>query len=307
MKIRIGIILGIDGDSDPGPFGEAVMAMEELGFDSLWLAELTSRATPDPIVGLTWAAARTSRLKIGPGVLVLPGRNPAVVAKQLASLDRLSGGRLLVAFGLGLPDPAERAAFPIPAGQTRGQAFDTALVLVRRYLGGEVVDGVRVRPDPVQQPFDLWVGGNSPPALVRAGRLADGWLPSLVTPEEAAEGRAVIEREAAAAGRRIDPEHFGVSLTYLDASLSNGNDSIPEVLLASIARRRPGLDPAVLVPLGLDGAARRIEEFVAAGFSKFVVRPAGRPSTGGPESTGATVSPTATLEAMADALLPLQT
>ncbi|MDQ1501502.1 MAG: hypothetical protein QOI86_4842 [Actinomycetota bacterium] len=309
MKIRIGIILGIDGDSDPGPFGEAVTAMEELGFDSLWLAELTSRATPDPIVGLTWAAARTSRLKIGPGVLVLPGRNPAVVAKQLASLDRLSGGRLLVAFGLGLPDPAERAAFPIPAGQTRGQAFDAALVLVRRYLGGEVVDGVRVRPDPVQQPFDLWVGGNSPPALVRAGRLADGWLPSLVTPEEAAEGRAVIEREAAAAGRRIDPEHFGVSLTYLDASLSNGKDSlasgkdsIPEVLLASIARRRPGLDPAVLVPLGLDGAVRRIEEFVAAGFSKFVVRPAGRPP-----STRGTVSPTATLEAMADALLPLQT
>ncbi|HEV7688660.1 MAG TPA: LLM class flavin-dependent oxidoreductase, partial [Acidimicrobiia bacterium] len=306
MKIRIGIILGIDGDSDPGPFGEAVTAMEELGFDSLWLAELTSRATPDPIVGLTWAAARTSRLKIGPGVLVLPGRNPAVVAKQLASLDRLSGGRLLVAFGLGLPDPAERAAFPIPAGQTRGQAFDTALVLVRRYLGGEVVDGVRVRPDPVQQPFDLWVGGNAPAALVRAGRLADGWLPSLVTPEEAAAGRAVIEREAAAAGRRIDPEHFGVSLTYLDASLSNGKDSgkdsIPEVLLASIARRRPGLDPAVLVPSGLDGAVRRIEEFVAAGFSKFVIRPASRPP-----STGGIVSPTATLEAMADALLPLQT
>jgi probable F420-dependent oxidoreductase len=301
MKIRIGTILGIDGDSDPGPFGEAVTAMEELGFGSLWLAELTSRATPDPIVGLTWAAARTSRLKVGPGVLVLPGRNPAVVAKQLASLDRLSGGRLLVAFGLGLPDPAERAAFPIPAGQTRGQAFDTALALVRRYLGGEVVDGVRVRPDPVQQPFDLWVGGNAPAALVRAGRLADGWLPSLVTPEEAAEGRAVIEREAAAAGRRIDPEHFGVTLTYLDTSLSNGKE-IPEALLASIARRRPGFDPALLVPLGLDGAVRRIEEFVAAGFSKFVVRPAGPPPL-----PGGTVSPTATLEAMAEALLPLQT
>lgn len=296
MKIRIGTILGIDGDSDPGPFGEAVTAMEELGFDSLWLAELTSRATPDPIVGLTWAAARTSRLKIGPGVLVLPGRNPAVVAKQLASLDRLSGGRLLVAFGLGLPDPGERAAFPIPAGQSRGEAFDAALVLVRRYLSGEVVDGVRVRPDPVQQPFDLWVGGNAPGALVRAGRLADGWLPSLVTPDEAADGRAVIEREAAAAGRRIDPEHFGVSLTYLDAG------PIPEVLLASIARRRPGLDPAVLIPTGLDGVVRRIEEFVAAGFSKFVVRPAIRPP-----STGGTGSLTATLEAMAEALLPLQT
>ena len=295
MKIRIGTILGIDGDSDPGPFNEAVAAMEELGFDSLWLAELTSRATPDPIVGLAHAAARTTRLKIGPGVLVLPGRNPAVVAKQLASLDRLSNGRLLVAFGLGLPDPAERAAFPVPPGQTRGEAFDTALDVVRRYLAGETVDGVRVRPDPVQQPLDLWIGGSSTAALVRTGKRADGWLPSLVTPAEAAEGRAVIEREAERAGRRIDPEHFGVTLTYLDAI--NGDESVPELLLASVARRRPGRDPAEVIPKGLDGAVSRIEEFIAAGVSKFVVRPGGRPG----------LSPTAALEEMAEALLPLQT
>jgi probable F420-dependent oxidoreductase len=263
--------------------------MEDLGFDSLWLAELTSRPTPDPIVGLTWAAARTRRLKIGPGVLVLPGRNPAVVAKQLASLDRLSNGRLLVAFGLGLPDPKERSAFPIADGQTRGQAFDAAFDLVRRYLSGHAVNGVRVRPDPVQQPFDLWVGGSAPAALVRAGRKADGWLPSLITPDEAAEGRAVIEAEAERAGRRIDPEHFGVSLTYRDGD-------IPDVLLASIARSRPGVDPDVLIPKGLEGAVRRIGEFVAAGFSKFVVRPGARPG----------LSPTANLEEMAEALLPLQ-
>ena len=290
MKIRIGTILGIDGDSDPGPFNEAIDAMEDLGFDSLWLAELMSRATPDPIVGLAHAAARTRRLKIGPGVLVLPGRNPAVVAKQLASLDRLSGGRLLVAFGLGLPDPAERAAFPLHDGQTRGEAFDRGLELVRRYLAGETVGGVRVRPDPVQQPLDLWIGGSSKAALVRTGRLADGWLPSLITPEEAAEGRLIIEREAELAGRRIDPEHFGVSLTYLDGA-------IPDLLLAAIARRRPGLDPAVLIPKSLDGAVRRIEEFIAAGVSKFVVRHSGPPGA----------SPTAGLEAMAGALLPLQT
>src|SRR3954447_20318763 len=166
MKIRIGTILGIDGGTDPGAFAEAVAAMESLGFDSLWLAELTSRATPDPIAGLTFAAARTTRPKLGTGVLVLPGRNPAVVAKQLASLDRLSGGRLLVAFGLGLPDPAERAAFPVADG-TRGQAFDTALALVRRYLAGEEVNGVTVQPAPVQQPLDLWVGGSAPGALRR--------------------------------------------------------------------------------------------------------------------------------------------
>jgi len=295
MKIRIGTILGIDGDSDPGPFNDALAAMEDLGFDSLWLAELTSRPTPDPIVGLAHAAARTTRLKLGPGVLVLPGRNAAVVAKQLASLDRLSAGRLLVAFGLGLPDPTERGAFPIAAGQTRGQAFDESLGLVRRYLAGETVDGVRVRPDPVQQPLDLWIGGSSPAALVRAGRLADGWLPSLITPDEAAAGRAVIEREAEAAGRRIDPEHFGVTLTYQDAG--HGDDTLPELLLAAIARRRPGIDPERLIPRGLDGAVRRIEEFIEAGLSKFIVRHSGR--AGG--------SPTANLEAMAAALLPLQT
>ena len=295
MKIRIGTILGIDGGTDPGAFSEAVAAMESLGFDSLWLAELTSRPTPDPIVGLTFAAARTTRLKLGTGVLVLPGRNPAVVAKQLASLDRLSGGRLLVAFGLGLPDPAERAAFPISNG-SRGQAFDRSLDLVRRYLAGEEVDGVTVRPAPVQQPLELWVGGSAPAALARAGRQADGWLPSLVTPQEAAEGRAVIEAEAERAGRRIDPEHFGASLTYGDPSLSNGKNAIPEILLASIARRRPGIDPAALVPQGLDGARRRLEEFIAVGFSKFVVRPGGPPAAW-----------PATLEAMAEALLPLQT
>ena len=133
------------------------------------------------------------------------------------------------------------------------------------------------------------MGGSSQPALVRAGRLADGWLPSLITPEEAAAGRAVIEREAAAAGRRIDPEHFGVSLTYQDGD-------VPDLLLASIARRRPGIDPSVLIPKGLDGAIRRIEEFVAAGTSKFVVRPSSPPGA----------SATAALEAMAEALLPLQ-
>ena len=301
MKIRIGTILGIDGGTDPGAFAEAVAAMESLGFDSLWLAELTSRATPDPIVGLTFAAARTTRLKLGTGVLVLPGRNPAVVAKQLASLDRLSGGRLLVAFGLGLPDPAERAAFPVANG-SRGAAFDAAIDLVRRYLAGEDVDGVTVRPAPLQQPLDLWVGGTAHAALVRAGRKADGWLPSLVTPAEAAEGRRIIEAEAERAGRRIDPEHYGASLSYADASPSDGNSSlsdgnygIPEVLLASIARRRPGVDPATLIPKGLDGARRRLEEFIEAGFSKFVVRPGGPPS-----------SWPAALEAMAGALLPLQ-
>ncbi|MDQ3945348.1 MAG: LLM class flavin-dependent oxidoreductase [Actinomycetota bacterium] len=284
MKVRIGVILGIDGGTEPEPFSEAVAAMEDLGFDSLWLAERLSTAIPDVVAGLAFAAARTTRLKLGTGVVVLPGRNPAVVAKQLATLDRLSGGRLLVAFGSGVPDPTERALRPIPPGG-RGQVFDEALVAVRAYLE----PGSAVRPAPVQQPLDLWVGGNAAAALSRAGRLADGWLPSLISPDEARRGRKMVEAEAEKAGRRIDPEHFGVTFFYAD----NG---LPDALAAAIARRRPGIDPAILVPSGLSGAVDFIGECLEAGFSKFVVRPAVTP-----------VSWSAALEAMAEALLPLQT
>ncbi len=285
MKVRIGVILGIDGGTDPEELSAAVIAMEELGFDSLWLAERLSTGIPDVVAGLAFAAARTTRLKLGTGVVVLPGRNPAVVAKQLATVDRLSQGRLLVAFGSGLPDPDERALLPVPAGR-RGEVFDETLTAVRAYLS----PGSPVRPAPVQQPLDLWVGGNAPAALDRAGRLADGWLPSLISPGEAKAGRERVEEAASRSGRRIDPGHFGVTFFYTD------NGTLPAPLAAAIARRRPGVDPATLAPSGLPGAVDFIGRCLDAGFSKFVVRPTTTPA-----------SWPATLEAMADALLPLQT
>jgi probable F420-dependent oxidoreductase len=287
MKVRIGVSLGVDGTTDPGVLVEAVTAMEELRFDSLWLAERLTTAIPDPIAGIGYAAAVTRKLKLGTGVVVLPGRNAAVVAKQLASLDRLSAGRLLVTFGLG-GEPAHRAALPIPEGRSRGEVFDETLELVRRYLTDEGVDGIAVRPPTVQQPLEFWVAGSVPAAQRRAGRLADGWLTSLLTPEEAGRGREVVEAEAQRAGRVVDPEHFGVSVAYTEGG-------IPPALGASIAHRRPGIDPHTLVPAGLPAVVALLEDFVAVGFSKFVVRPAAAPSDW-PK----------TLEAMAEELLPLQ-
>lgn len=287
MKVRIGVSLGVDGSTDPGALAEAVAAMEELRFDSLWLAERLTTAIPDPIAGIGFAAAVTRKLKLGTGVVVLPGRNPAVVAKQLASLDRLSGGRLLVTFGLG-GQPAERAVLPIPEGRTRGDVFDETLELVRRYLTEDGVEGVTIKPPTVQQPLEFWVAGSVPAAQRRAGRLADGWLTSLLTPDEAAEGREVVEAAAEQAGRRVDPEHFGVSLAYADGD-------IPVGLEQTVATRRPGVDPAAVIPLGLTAMAARLEDYIQAGFSKFVVRPASPPA----DWPGA-------LAAMAEALLPLQ-
>ncbi len=112
MKVRIGYGLGPSAATE-GSFLELVECLEELRFDSLWLSERVTGQSPDPLLGLAVAAGRTERLKLGTSVLVLPGRNPVVLAKQMASLDRLSGGRFLPAVGLGVVDPLEQQAFGV--------------------------------------------------------------------------------------------------------------------------------------------------------------------------------------------------
>jgi alkanesulfonate monooxygenase SsuD/methylene tetrahydromethanopterin reductase-like flavin-dependent oxidoreductase (luciferase family) len=153
--------------------------------------------------------------------------------------------------------------------------------VLRRLWAGETVshDGpagsfadVRVSPRPVQDPFELWLGGNVPAALERCARLADGWIPAFCTPDDAAAGKAVIDAVAAEHGRAISPEHFGVSLAYAP----EGADLAP---LAStpLARRARGRPLEEIIPVGLGGLRDTIERFVAVGFSKFIVRPLGPP------------------------------
>jgi probable F420-dependent oxidoreductase len=296
MKIRIGFGLGTQGLARDSDLGAIVDQLEALEFDSLWLSERVTGAAPDPLIGLAFAAGRTRKLKLGTSVLVLPGRNPAVLAKELATLDVLSDGRLLPAVGLGTPDPAERQAFGVERSE-RAAWFEEALPLIRRFWTEDAVDhegdrftyqGVTVRPKPVQSPPDVWLGGQAPSELRRTGRLGDGWLPSFCTPDEAAAGRTVIEKAAADAGREIDPEHFGALIPYVHGDL-------PDRLVAALAARRPGVDPAALVPSGHAGLRTAVERFIDAGFSKFVVVPALEPRAWDEE-----------LGALAAALLSLQ-
>jgi probable F420-dependent oxidoreductase len=274
MKVRIGVSGGpLDEGED---FATYVDGLEHIGLDSLWFSEVVSLPMVDPIVGMTHALARTKKLKVGSGVMVLPGRHPVLVAKQLASLAALAPGRVLPVFGLQPARPHERDVFVVPKGR-RGAVFDEALHVLRRVLTEETVtyDGefysvvdatVGFHPDP---PLDIWLGGRVDAALQRIGRLGDGWLASFVTPAEAARGRTVIEQAAAAADRWVDPEHYGISLAIAFDELS------PE-LLRAVAARRPDVDPVELFPVGWSQARQRIEEYVDAGLSKFVVRPAGR-------------------------------
>jgi probable F420-dependent oxidoreductase len=276
MKIRIGI--GLGGLRPEDDFDAVLAAMEARGVDSLWVSESVTTPLLDPVVAMGYVVARTRSVKVGTGVMVLPGRHPVLVAKQLASLARLAPRRILPVFGLQAARPRERALFAVEG--SRAAVFEEALVVVRRLLTeprvthhGEffTLDDVGVGFLP-SKPLDLWLGGTAESALRRIGRLADGWLASFVTPEEAAHGISVIKAAAADAGREVDEDHYG-------ATIPVAFGDVPDQLLAFARERRPDRDPRPLVPVGWDAAAQLVKEFVDVGVTKFVLRPAMPPES----------------------------
>ncbi len=293
MKVRIGISLGSAGT--PAEFTAAVDRLERDGVDSLWLPEMVYGPLVDPFIGMAHALSRTERLKVGTGVSVLPGRNPVLVAKQLASLAGLAPRRVLPVFGLRPARRAERDLFPVPG--PRDEVFDESLQLLRLLLTRDrvsfsgrffTVDGASVGPLPAK-PLDIWLGGSAPGALRRVGRFADGWLASFITPAEAAAGRAAIKEAAAEAGREVEEDHYGISLAV-------ATEGIPDALIAAARERRPDADPASLVAVSWPDARRMIGEYVDAGLTKFVIRPADPRSAFG-----------AFLDQFAAEMMPLQT
>jgi len=298
MKVRIGYGLGTRTRLHDESYGAVVDSLESLGFDSLWLSEKISGEAPDPLVAMAYGAGRTTKLKFGMSVMVLPGRNPVVLAKELATLATMSGGRLLPAFGLGAVDPIEQQAFGVERSE-RAAIFNETLEVMRKCWTGQPFshdgprfhyDGVVVQPAPKR--MDVWLGGIAPSELRRVGRLADGWLPSFVLPADAEAGRVEIERVCAEHDRSIDDDHYGVLIPY-----SFG--PIPDVLQRVLAKRRPDLtDVTDLVPDSWTALQDMVRRFVDVGTTKFVVLPLDEP--------GEADSWIAHLGEAADALKPLE-
>ncbi len=298
LKVRVGFGLGTSTSLHDPRFGHVVDELERLRFDSLWVSERIRTTAPDPLVAMAFAAGRTTRLKFGMSVMVLPGRNPVVLAKALASLATLSGGRLLPAFGLGAVDPFEQQAFGVERSE-RAAWFDESLAVMRKCWTGEPFDhdgpryhyhGVRVRPVPRR--VDVWLGGIAPSELRRVGRMADGWLPSFVTPADVAAGRATIESVALEHSRFIEDDHYGVLIPYQLGGESSG-------FIERVRQRRPEIDPADVVATSWEQLRDLIGRFTEVGTSKFVVIPAGEPHS--------TADWTDHLEALAAEILPLET
>jgi probable F420-dependent oxidoreductase len=285
VKVRVGYGLGSLRSLDGPRLGSLAEAIEAHGFDSLWLSERISGPAPDPLLGLTFAAARTSHIKLGTSVQVLPGRSPARLAKSWATLDALSGGRALPAFGLGIAHPVEQQAFGVARGD-RAAIFDEALPLIRRLWEEDAVDhdgkffhyeAMTVLPKPAKR-LDVWLGGKAPSELRRVGKLSDGWLASFSTPEDCKASRVAIEDAATAAGRTIDDDHFGAMVFYT-------HDALPDRLVELLASRNPGADPRELVAHGWPAVRDLCERFVAVGFSKLVLVPFTEPENWDEELT----------------------
>jgi probable F420-dependent oxidoreductase len=273
MKIRVAVAPG-SGAQDDVRITAFADALETSGFDGVWLSDVPLAPVLDPLLGLALIAGRTRRLRLGANVVPL-GRNPFLLAKELAQLDRLCDGRLLLSFVPGLDHPGEREVLGVD-GAARGAVLEEVLGLLRRWWAGEQVEhrsarwsfpAVTAVARPVQEPLEVWLGGRGPKALDRVGRIADGWLGAAITPEEARVAREHIQQSAASVGREVDPEHFGLSIPYARTA--------PEpALLAGLTARRPDLDPLALLPVGAQPLRELVCRNIEAGLSKFVVRPA---------------------------------
>jgi probable F420-dependent oxidoreductase len=295
MKIRFAVAPGSAALAD----GELLAfsdAIEASGFDGIWLSDLPIAPVIDPVLGLALVAGRTRRLRLGANIVPL-GRNPFLLAKELAQLDQISNGRLLLSFVTGIGARGEREALGL-GDADRGEVLEEVLGLLRAWWAGDTVEhaserwsftGLAAAARPVQDPLEVWLGGRGPKALDRVGRVADGWLGAQVTAHEARAARERIQTSAQNAGREIDPEHFGLSIAYTRASPD------PE-LLRTLAARRPDIDPLAILPVGPAALRSAISDYVEVGLSKFVIRPAAGVQSWIDES-----------EWLADTILDLQT
>ena len=253
---------------------------EQGGIDSFWQTDrLISRAPIlESLSALAAVAGRTRRLKIGVNVLSLGLRDPLTVAKQCATIDVLSEGRLLPGFGIGSKRAPEWAALGRDFAAA-GRQTDEALEVIRLLWTGAPVTfagrhvrltEARIAPVPVQAELPIWIGGGSPAAIRRTARFGTGWQAGPETPAEAGAVIAAIQTALAEAGRSIDADHYGAGIAF-----RFGRADAPVVAAAAEAyRARTGrTDPPPFVVGDGSELRARVAAYDAAGVSKFILRP----------------------------------
>ena len=289
MSVKIGI--GFGGwpfpTADPDHLWEYTDLCESLGVDSLWLSDrvVSDAMNVEPVVALSFIAARTTNLKFGTSVLALPLRNPTVLAKEIATLDFLSGGRSLPAVGLGTEDEREFEACGADKRQ-RGRVTDEAVEVMRLLWSQDSVTfrgrffnltDVTIQPKPVQKDLPpIWIGGRSQPAIMRTARIGDGWLVSQATPEEVGAGVSQIKAMAPEFGNEIEDDHYGALFSFC---IADSYEEARKTAEPYMLRRRTDVDYDGFSAFGgADRIRDLIDSYIDAGATKFVARPACPPA-----------------------------
>ena len=275
--LRIGFVTNAARDE--------VEALEALPIDSLWVGGHVAapRPSPEAMVQLARLSALTTRVRVGTGILLLPLYSPAIVAKQVADLDRATGGRVTLGIGVGGEYEQEFRACGVPIKE-RGRRTDEAIPLIRRLWTAEEIshpgphypmEKVRIHPAPAQAGGPpIIVAGRKPPAMARAAKLGDGWMPYLYSPRAFAESVQRIRELAAQAGRDLSGFEW---LQYLFINAGDDPDQAraetAAFLGASYAQDFTSLVDRLAAAGTREQVAARIQAFVDAGARHLIFVP----------------------------------
>jgi probable F420-dependent oxidoreductase len=280
MTIGVGLGLMEFPFSGAQAYWRWVDLCEAGGVDSIWQTDRLLSREPmlECMSAMAALAGRTRRLKFGMNVVSLALRDPVLLARQCATIDVLSEGRLLPAFGIGSPRAPEWAALHVDT-KTRGKRTDEALEVIARLWREASVDfvgehfrlaGASISPKPVQADLPMWIGGGSAAAIRRTARLGTGWLGGPETPAEAGRVVAAIRAALPETGRSIDEDHYGASFPFHFGPVADSR--LAHAMQAYEART--GRNPGAYFAVGdAEAIVARIAEYVENGVSKFVLRP----------------------------------
>jgi F420-dependent oxidoreductase-like protein len=261
---------------------ELVTEAERLDYDSVWTAEAYGS---DAATVLAWLAGKTSKIRLGSGIFQMPGRSPAMTAMTAATIDVLSGGRMMIGIGSSGPQVAEGwhgERFGHQLARTRDY-----VAIVRKALSRErlVYEGERYTlplPDgpgkalhlmisPVQERIPIYLAATGPKNTALCGEIADGWLPTFFSPEHVGESRELLQEGAARAGRELTEENFDIAphvMVCVDDDLDRARDAMRPVLalyVGGMGSRKQNFYNALVKRYGFEKAADEVQDLYLGG------------------------------------------
>lgn len=281
MPAKFGVSCGGDHWS-----ADDIRAVEEFGYDSFWTGEhiVYHRPILEAVTVLTRAAALTSRIKVGPATLLMPLRHPTMLAKQFASLDVLSEGRVLLTVGVGGDYPREFAACGVPMNE-RGQRTQEAIEILKKYWAGgrfdyngkifklEDVDMLPMPVTPGGPP--IWVSGRQEAPMRRAATIGDGWHPYMYTAERCRQSFGQVKDFAEEAGRELPKDYTFACFIYV--SLYDDEQEARERGVKELSYRYDQDFSELVDKYCAYGSAQKVTDYIAnyidAGVNYFILAP----------------------------------